>query len=271
MYSVGILLGVLISIIYPLGIAILFKILKFEEKLWKYFLIAFIMGALFFYIGLIRGIYSLFVPSPALYWVSLIVGAFVDECMKLLVIFLLIRKINPDEENGMYFGLIVGLGLGTGEMLVSVPTIPADIINIQNLFLNSIFWYVLLPQLSDYFIIHIFYFFLAWIQYTSLAGLFGIPLIALFERFLVVLFHSATAIIIGYGFNTDSPTHNIKNITLKPYIIFYFFMVGIHTCLNLFEILFYLQAITILIKEIMIMVISIPCFIGATWLLLRKS
>ena len=42
--------------------------------------------------------------------------------------------------------------------------------------------------------------------------------------FIVVLFHSATAIIIGYGFKTDSPDLNFKNLTIKPYIIFYLFV-----------------------------------------------
>ncbi len=271
MYSIGILLGVLISILYPLGVAIIFKILKFEDKKWKFFLIAFIMGALFFYVGLIRGVYAPFVPLPALYWVNLIVGAFVEEGMKIIVIFLLLRKINPDEENKMYFGLIVGLGFGAGEMLAFVPAIPAEIINIQNLFVNSIIWYILLPPLSPLYEFYILYYFFAWIQYTSIANLFGIPLLVLYERFIVVLFHSATAIIIGYGFKTDTPELNFKDITIKPYIIYYLFAVGIHISLNLFAILFHLQAITIFIAEMIITAISLPCFLGAMWLLFKKE
>lgn len=54
MYEIGVILGILISILYPLSIAIVFKKFKFNDELWKYLFIAFILGAIFFFIGLIR-------------------------------------------------------------------------------------------------------------------------------------------------------------------------------------------------------------------------
>ncbi|MFX1449466.1 MAG: PrsW family glutamic-type intramembrane protease [Promethearchaeota archaeon] len=272
MYSIGILLGVLISILYPLGIAIEIKLLKFADKVWKYFLIAFLLGILFFYIGLMRAIFTSSIPLSALYWVNLVVGAFVEECMKLLVIYLLLRKINPDEENGRYFGLIVGLGFAAGEMLNFLPAIPIAIINTQNAIVGSFIALQFFKGTPFEFIysFNIAYYSIILVSYTSTTNLFGIPLISLYERFVVVLFHSATAIIIGYGFETDRPTLDLKKITLSPIIIYYLAMSGLHIFLNLWAILFHLGALSILATEIIITIISISSYVVAMWWLLNK-
>ncbi|MFX0138780.1 MAG: PrsW family glutamic-type intramembrane protease [Candidatus Hodarchaeota archaeon] len=271
MYSIGILLGILISLLYPLGIAIIFKILKFEDKFWKFFLIAFLLGALFFYIGLIRVIFTSLAPLPALYWVNLIVGAFIEECMKLLVIFLLLRKINPNEENGKYFGLIVGLGFGAGEMLNFIPAVPAAIINTQNAIVGSFIWLQIFhgTPLEALYSFNILYYSYILVLYTSSINLFGIPLLALYERFIVVLFHSATAIIIGYSFEVDHPTLDLKKITLTPIIIYYLLMSGLHIFLNLWAILFHLGVLSIVVIELIITAISIPSFFIAMRMLLK--
>lgn len=272
MSSIGILLGILIGLFYPLGIALLFKTYKFKDKIWKNFIIAFILGILFFFIGLIRKIYANFIPTPDLYWVDLFITGFVEEGMKLVAIFIILKKMDADVNNGTYYGLIVGLGFGAGEMLYILPSIAAAVPAFENAIISNTIWYIILPTppLSYIFLYNIYYYFASIILMISTPNIFGLSLLAIYERLVTVLFHTASAILIGYGFSAERPTINLKAFVLKPSIIYYLIAVGLHICLNLFAVLYYLGFLTIFIVEIVISLIALPLFIIIIKMLLFK-
>ncbi|MHA1384635.1 MAG: hypothetical protein ACTSR3_12850 [Candidatus Helarchaeota archaeon] len=273
MYEIGIILSILISFIYPLAIGIVFKFVKFDDKIWKYFLIAFILGILFFFIGIIRKVYLYVLSGPILYWIDLVITGFVEELMKFIAIFIMIKKLSNDVQEGPYYGLLVGLGFSAGEMLYILPSIPALVSAYENAVISNILFLIMFPNppLSDLLWYNILVYSNVWFAFISTPNLFGLSLIALYERFIVVLFHTSTAIIIGHGFRAESPSLNISGIELTPKTIYYLMAVALHIFLDLFPVLFQLGILPFEPVEIVITVISVSCFIGAVWKYLLKS
>ncbi|MHA1381105.1 MAG: hypothetical protein ACTSRG_22285 [Candidatus Helarchaeota archaeon] len=265
MYELGVLLGILIAILYSLSIAIIFKIFRFDDKLWKYFLAAFSLGVLFFFIGIIRKIFITSIPYPSVLWVSLILTGFIEELMKLIALYIIIIKLPVDKEETPYYGLLIGLGFGAGEMLYILPILPSLAPTYYNAIISNLVFAWLLPApLSDLFWYYAIVYTNSWFIVTSAANIFGISLVGLYERLIVTPFHAATAILIGQGFKAESPKFNLFGIEIPPKINYYLLAVGLHISINLFAVFYNLMILPIEITEIIITAISIPTFIIVT-------
>ncbi len=272
MYETGIVLGIIISILYPLSIALVLKKFKFDDKRWKYLLIAFIIGALFFFIGLIRKIYVYFIPLPTLLWIDLVVTGFIEELMKLLVILIIIKKLPADLKEAPYYGLLIGLGFGAGEMLYILLPLPTLAPAYENAIIaNLIFATLTTSPLSDLFWYYVIVYTNYWLQITSVVNIFGIPLINLYERLIIVPFHATTAILIGQGFKAESPRFKLFGIEFTPKINYFLIAIGLHIVIDLFAVLNYLLVITTEIMEIIITPIALSTFIVVIWLFILKD
>lgn len=255
--GLGVLFGVLLSVLYPLVILVSVKKLRFEQESYRYLLIAFFLGALLFYLAYIRKFYVALFSGVTLYGIDLIATGFIEEAAKLLVLIIPLIRSQMNENNGAFYGLAVGLGFGGGEaLLIMVSTASSFYLNplimiIDLMILNAMMaltpmeifaiGYLILPQ--------IIYEISVLLSVVSSPNLFGIPLTAIYERLIAVLFHVSTATIIGYGL--------VRGKTLKYYLI----AVSLHIFLDFFVILYILGIIGVLGVEIIITVISVTLFI----------
>lgn len=255
--GLGVLFGVLLSVLYPLVILVLVKKLRFEKESYRYLLIAFFLGALLFYLAYIRKFYVALFSGAALYGIDLIATGFIEEAAKLLVLIIPLIRNQMNESNGAFYGLAVGLGFGGGEaLLVMASTASSFYLNQLTLLVDLMLFstilnltpmelfvigYLILPQ--------IIYEISVLLSMFSSPNLFGISIILIYERLITVLFHASTAVIIGYGL--------VRGKTLKYYLI----AVILHIFLNFFVILYIWGVIGILGVEIIITVISVTLFI----------
>lgn len=262
MDGIGVVVAVAFSVVYPLVIWFLVKKFRFAQEPYRPLFAAFLLGAVVFYLAYLRKIYVFFLGGMALYGVDLIATGFIEEAVKLLVLIIPFIRTKIGEGNGAFYGLVVGLGFGGGEAilvlgsaaasfsllqlylvidLILLNTLAMTLMGVEGLLVGLL----LLPQLIS--------------EIGSLASavfglsLLGIPLVSLYERVMTVLFHAATAAIIGYGL--------VRGKTLKYFLI----AVALHIILDAFAILYIVGLIGILAIEIIIGVISLVVFAYAIY------
>jgi len=263
--GVGVLVAVAFSLLYPLVIWFLVKRVRFEDEPHRYLFAAFLLGAAVFYLAFLRKFYALFLGGVALYGVDLIATGFIEEAAKLLILLIPFIRARLDERNGAFYGLVVGLGFGGGEAVLMLSSVAAAYS------LNQLFLLVDLLALSGIasmalspLEVLLFGLYVVPQLVSEISALFsvvlgpnfvGIPLVSVYERAIVILFHASLAAIIGYGL--------VRGETLKYYLI----AVVIHIFLDVFAVLYAFGVIGVMPVEAILTVISGALFV---YVMLRK-
>jgi hypothetical protein len=256
--GLGVIFGIAVSVIYPLVIWLLVKKMRYEQESYRYLFAAFILGAVVFYLAYIRKFYVALFSGAALYGIDIIATGFIEEAAKLLVLMIPLIRNRIDQNNGAFYGLVVGLGFGGGEALLVLASVASSFyINQLTLFLDL---YILgtlatLPLTPEILIVG----FLVvpqlipevstLLSVVFLPTLAGISLLALYERVVAVLFHASTAALIGYGL--------VRGKTLKFYLV----AVVLHILLNSFVLLYAFGVIGVLAVEALITVFAVALFV----------
>ncbi|MHA1580674.1 MAG: hypothetical protein ACTSUQ_13750 [Candidatus Freyarchaeota archaeon] len=259
MDGVGVLVAVAFSLFYPLIIWFLVKRVRFGDESYRYLFAAFLLGAVMFYLAYLRKLYALFLGGVALYGVDLIATGFVEEAAKLLVLLIPFIRARLDERNGAFFGLVVGLGFGGGEAVLLLST-AAVAYSLNQLFLlidllalSTIASMALSPMETLFLGLYIVPQLLSEVsEILSVVlgpSLVGIPLISVYERAIVILFHATLAAIIGYGL--------VRGKTLKYYLT----AVAVHIFLDVFAVLYAFGVLGVMPVEAILTVISVALFV----------
>ena len=249
----------MLSVLYPLVIWLLVKKVRYAQESYRYLLAAFILGAAVFYLAYLRKFYVALFSGAALYGIDLVTTGFIEEAAKLLILMLPLIRNRIDERNGAFYGMVVGLGFGGGEALMVLASVASsfslnqftllfDLLILNNLLTLGLtqmeillVGFLILPQL----IFEIS----TLLSVLFLPTLLGIPLLAVYERLIAVLFHASTAAIIGYGL--------VRGKTLKFYLV----AVILHILLNSFALLYTFGVIGVVEVEGLITVFAVALFI----------
>jgi len=263
--GVGVLAAVAFSLLYPLIIWFLVKRVRFGDESYRYLFAAFLLGAAVFYLAYLRKLYALFLGGVALYGVDLIATGFVEEAAKLLVLLIPFIRARLDERNGAFFGLVVGLGFGGGEavLMLSMAAVAYSLnqlfLLIDLLALSTIASMALSPMETLFLGLYIVPQLLSEVNaiFSVVLGpsLVGIPLISVYERAIVILFHASLAAIIGYGL--------VRGKTLKYYLT----VVAVHIFLDVFAVLYAFGVLGVMPVEAILTVISVALFV---YVMLKK-
>nr|MDO8081385.1 YhfC family glutamic-type intramembrane protease [Candidatus Freyarchaeota archaeon] len=259
MDGLGVIFGVALSVLYPLIIWLLVKKVRYEQESYRYLFAAFILGAAVFYLAYMRKFYVALFSGAALYGIDLVTTGFIEEVAKLLILMIPLIRNRIDEKNGAFYGLVVGLGFGGGEAIMVLATVATSFylnqitlifdLMIFNTLLTLgltqmeilIVGFLVLPQLISEI--------LTLLSVVFLPTLAGIPLLAVYERLIAVLFHASSAAIIGYGL--------VRGKTLKYYLA----AVILHILLNSFALLYTFGVIDVLAVEAIITVFAVALFV----------
>ncbi|MBS7287935.1 MAG: hypothetical protein KIH01_04125 [Candidatus Freyarchaeota archaeon] len=239
MDGLGIAFAVLFSLLYPLAISLLVWKLRFSGEPLKPLLVAFLIAAVLFYVAYMRKVYVLFLQGWLLYAVDLLATGFIEEAAKLLVLLIPIVRGRMTSGNGVFYGLMVGFGFGAGEALLVLVSASLYISTAMTLLpvlyvLRPIILESLLVAEAPGFMVQLIdlqisTLFSMLLSVTSFAPLiFSLPLIAVYERAIVVLLHGALTGIVGFGL--------ARNQTAK----FYLAAVGLHILVDLIAVLYQL-------------------------------
>nr|HDO80151.1 YhfC family intramembrane metalloprotease [Candidatus Bathyarchaeota archaeon] len=87
----------------------------------------------------------------------------------------------------------------------------------------------------------------------SVPSVFGVSLLGVYERSIVVLLHGALTGIVGWGV--------ARNATVK----FYLLAVGLHILVDFFAVLYMLGLANVTVVEVILTAITVPLFLYLLW------
>ncbi|MHA1710476.1 MAG: hypothetical protein ACTSUS_00190 [Candidatus Freyarchaeota archaeon] len=246
------------SILYPLCVCVLLWRWRFGWEPLKPLAVAFIVGLVMFYVAYLRKVYVLFLSGVGLYAVDLVATGFVEEAAKLLVLFIPVVKRRVSVETGLFYGMVAGLGFGAGEALIVLADAALAVPVLVNIWL-LLYWLevsgalVSLPELIWLIDFTLLYLAFNLALSLSVPSVFGVSLLGVYERSIVVLLHGALTGIVGWSV--------ARNATVK----FYLLAVGLHILVDFFAVLYMLGLANVTVVEVILTAITVPLFLYLLW------